>query len=342
VAGAFVDKVTEWVDRSGGRVRADVVHEKLVSIGYTGPEETTRRMVSAVKAGYRRDRHRVHKPWVTEPNAWLQYDFGPGPVVDHSSATLFRSWLACIRFRVNIPLPDKSQPLVIAALDRTFHLIGGVPTYVLTNNDRTVADRHIAGIAVRNRAVVDPGRYYGVTIATCVPYDPESKGGPEAAVRVAKADLCQRATTWSRTIGVSARFMRACMALRRELNSRPHSVTRRVPAEMVETERQHLHAMPEAPFTVAFGESRSVGWSATVSFRGARYSVPDRLCDAAVWVRAASGEVIVITGEGTGAIEVARHRQVGPGQTSIRDEHYTHRHVARDPLTGTPKGVKPG
>jgi hypothetical protein len=42
---------------------------------------------------------------------------------------------------------------------------------------------------VRNQTPVDVSRYYGVTIATCVPADPESKGGSEATVRVAKADL---------------------------------------------------------------------------------------------------------------------------------------------------------
>jgi hypothetical protein len=31
--------------------------------------------------------------------------------------------------------------------------------------------------------------HYGVMIATCVPADPQSKGGSEATVRIAKADL---------------------------------------------------------------------------------------------------------------------------------------------------------
>lgn len=60
---------------------------------------------------------------------------------------------------------------------------------MLTDNERTVTDRHIGGIAVRNRTAVDLGRYYGVTIATCVPFDPESKGGSESTVKLAKADL---------------------------------------------------------------------------------------------------------------------------------------------------------
>jgi hypothetical protein len=68
-------------------------------------------------------------------------------------------------------------------------LIGGAPTYVLTDNERTVTDSHICGIAIRNQMALDVSRYYGVTIATCVPADPESKGGSESSVKLAKADL---------------------------------------------------------------------------------------------------------------------------------------------------------
>jgi hypothetical protein len=34
----FADKVEEWMDRSEGRIRADVVHDKLVAMGFTGSE----------------------------------------------------------------------------------------------------------------------------------------------------------------------------------------------------------------------------------------------------------------------------------------------------------------
>jgi transposase len=66
---------------------------------------------------------------------------------------------------------------------------GGVPTYLLTDNEKTVTVEHVAGIAVRNLAAVAFGRHYGLTVATCVPYDPASKGGSESTVTVAKADL---------------------------------------------------------------------------------------------------------------------------------------------------------
>ena len=39
----FLAKIEEWVDRSGGRIRADVAHDKLVALGFDGSARTTRR-----------------------------------------------------------------------------------------------------------------------------------------------------------------------------------------------------------------------------------------------------------------------------------------------------------
>ncbi len=58
----YLPKVEEWVERSQGKVRADVAHEKLVALGYTGSERTTRRAVATVKQAYRAGRVRVHRP----------------------------------------------------------------------------------------------------------------------------------------------------------------------------------------------------------------------------------------------------------------------------------------
>jgi transposase len=336
VACAFADKITEWIDRSTGKVRADVCHDRLVAMGYTGSERTTRRVVAALKRAYEHEHHRIYKPWITEPGMWLQYDFGTGPVIGGVKVVLFCAWLAWSRFRVIIPLCDKSLPSVIAALDRTFRICGGAPTFVLTDNERTVTDAHIAGIAVRNRTALDVSRYYGVTVTTCVPFDPESKGGSESSVKLAKADLCPTEYNLLEDYKSFGELERACEVLSDGLNSRPHSVTQRVPAEMLADERAQLHAIPDTPYSAAFGESRRVGWSSVVSFRRARYSVPDRFCDMAVWVREHAGEVIIVAGEGSGAKEVARHRLVGAGQTSITEHHYTH-HRDPDPLARKPR-----
>jgi len=48
--------------------------------------------------------------------------------------------------------PD--PPDVIGCLDRSMRLWGGVQTYWLTDNERTVSIDHVAGIAVRNPTLV--------------------------------------------------------------------------------------------------------------------------------------------------------------------------------------------
>jgi hypothetical protein len=47
-------KLEELVDRSHGKVRADVAHEKITAMGYAGSKRTTRRAVAQMKAAGRR------------------------------------------------------------------------------------------------------------------------------------------------------------------------------------------------------------------------------------------------------------------------------------------------
>ena len=49
VVDPYRAKLEEWVERSRGKLRADVAHDKLVALGYQGSERTTRRAVAAAK-----------------------------------------------------------------------------------------------------------------------------------------------------------------------------------------------------------------------------------------------------------------------------------------------------
>ena len=147
--------------------------------GYTGSERTVRRAVAEVKANHRRGRRRVYRPWVPEPGMWAQWDWGAGPVISGRRTNLFCAWLAWSRFRVVVPCWDRRLATVIGCVDRAMRAFGGAPTYWLTDNERTVTIDHVAGIAVRHPEMVAVGGYYGITVATCVPADPESKGGSQ-------------------------------------------------------------------------------------------------------------------------------------------------------------------
>lgn len=258
----------------GGKVRADVAHDKLVALGYTGSERTSRRAVAEVKQSWRAGNRRVHRPRVAEPGTWFQWDYGTGPVVAGTQVTLFCAWLAWSRFRVVIPILDKAFPTVALAIDQALRRFGGVPTYALTDNERTVSVDHVAGIAVRNPDMVYLSRHYG-QVATCVPSDPATKGGSEATVRVSRADPVPTEANLLDTYLSYTAVEEACEAVMAEVNERVHRVTRRVPTEMLAEERAHLHRLPEHPYTVAFGQTRTVGTDQPmVQVDHCLYSVP--------------------------------------------------------------------
>ena len=48
---------------------------------------------------------------------------------------------------------DRTAPSVFAGLDRIFRILGGAPTYLLTDNEKTVTTGHIAGVPVRKDKV---------------------------------------------------------------------------------------------------------------------------------------------------------------------------------------------
>ncbi len=324
----FLSKVQEWVKNSRGKIRADKAHEKLLAMGYKGSERTTRRAVHEAKVAFNLGQVRVHKPWVTEPGMWLQYDFGDGPVIEGRKTVLFCAWLAWSRFRVVLALRDRTAPTVFAALDVTLRRLGGCPTYLLTDNEKTVTVEHIAGMAVRNTQVVNWARYYGVTVHTCEPADPATKGGSESTVKIAKADLVPTDTNLLEQYDSFAALEQACEAFCELVNGRVHRVTRRAPAEMLAQEQGRLHPVPAVPHTVAFGLARTVAArTPMVALDHGQYSVPHQLLGQQVWVRVhgqgPDEQVIVVHVGPAGPVEVARHRRATPGSPKINDSHYS-------------------
>ncbi len=65
----------------------------------------------------------VTRPWVTEPGLWMQWDYGDGPKVDGRATVLFCAWLAWSRFRVVLPLWDRTLASVVMALDRSLRRV---------------------------------------------------------------------------------------------------------------------------------------------------------------------------------------------------------------------------
>ena len=239
---------------------------------------------------------------------------------------LLVAWLAWCRYRVVIALRDRTAPSVFAGLDRIFRILGGAPTYLLTDNEKTVTTGHIAGVPVRNRAAVTFGRYYGISVLTCEPADPASKGGVENAVKLAKADIVPTETN---LLAAVRHFRRGRSGMFG--SSSPRSIpactarTGRRPVEMLNQERPALHAVPDLPHTAALGVTRRVPDNTPmVTFEHCQYSLPATLLGQTVWIRHHDGtdEVVICALDDGGPIEVARHRRATPGSPAIDDSHF--------------------
>jgi hypothetical protein len=253
----------------------------------------------------------------------MQWDYGDGPVVEGRGTVLFCAWLAWSRYRVVLALRDRTMASVVMALDRSLRMFGGAPTYALTDNEKTVSVDHVCEIAVRNPTIVAVGRHYGVTIATCVPADLQSKGGSEATVQIAKADLVPTDHNLRAAYASFAELEHACVVFCERVNMREQRITRRAPAVMLAEERERLHRLPEMSHTVCFGETRRVSWQSTISIGGALYSVSSTLVNERVWARADGGELVVVHADSSdGPHEVARHALTTPGRPSIDEAHY--------------------
>ncbi|GGK79820.1 hypothetical protein GCM10012284_12280 [Mangrovihabitans endophyticus] len=80
-----------------------------------------------MRQAWQADRRWVFRPWIPEPGLWMQFDWGEGPRIGGRRRSLWCIWLAWSRFRVVIPVFDKTLPTIVACLDATERRLGGVP-----------------------------------------------------------------------------------------------------------------------------------------------------------------------------------------------------------------------
>lgn len=204
---------------------------------------------------------------------------------------------------------------------------------MLTDNAKTVTVTHIAGVPVRHPLMVDLGRHYGTTVHTCVPYDPQSKGGVRP-VRVAMTTCCRRRPTSATN---TARWTNSP---RRAAGSWPRSTpgcTRppaAAPTRPSSSSVGSCNSVPMEPHTAALGQARIVAPDQTVSFGSVCGTRCRRSAAGRARVVAVQGDEVVIRADarrlpvvpdwaaGQGLVEVARHRTSTPGNPRINLSHY--------------------
>jgi hypothetical protein len=173
----------------------------------------------------------------------------------------------------------------------------------------------VANVVVPTAQYVRFAAHYGFRPDFCEAKDPESKGAVEAAVRISKSDLVVPADDFGGDLAVANQ---AAAAWCDEVNARVHAETQAVPEARLAEERTVLRPLPSLQLATRRGVMRKVDKLSTVRIGSARYSVPHRLVGRQVEVATVDDRIEIWHG----STQVACHRLVPPGGTSILDEHY--------------------
>jgi transposase len=300
--------IAEKVRATDGRISAKRLLPLVRADGYAGSARHLRRAVAEAKTVWRTSR-RVYRPWLPVPGEHLVIDWGSEDGLHVFCAVLAWSRIRFVRFAA-----DETQATTLALLAECFETLGGVPAIVLSDRMGCLKGAVVANVVSPAPGYLALAAHYGFRPDFCEAADPESKGMVEALVGYAKRDLVVPAGGWTSLEAANRDAAAWCI----EVNAARHTETAAVPAERLAAERTLLAPLPSLRPAPAPAATRTVDRLRTVRYGSARYSVPGEHIGHRVEL-AVAGSELVLSNRGA---EVARHRLVGPGETSLLDAHY--------------------
>lgn len=304
--------VAQRVEATKAKVTAKRLLPEARAVGYVGSARNFRRLVAAEKKSWRARNGRQRRPAVWTPGDALVIDWGtlPGTGVHVFCAVLAWSRIRFVRFA-----RDETAATTFAMLAECFEAIGGVPAKVLADRMGCLKAGTVAGVVIPTPDYVRFATHYGFSPDFCHPGDPASKGIVENLVGYAKRDIPTPDTGTD-----LAAWNKAAAEWCVERNGVEHSEICAVPAERLTVEAGLLRPLPTARPRIGRAEIRKVDKLATIRVASARYSVPSVLVGTRVEAVTYDG-VVRIYRIDTAEL-VATHDQLGPGDSSILDEHY--------------------
>ncbi len=287
---------------------------------------------AAVVRAYRRLRKRrgpvatdVTIPVTTAAGEVAQVDFGyAGKLLDPETNELRKAWafvmvLGHSRHMFAKVVFDQRAETWLHLHVAAFHHFGGCPKVIVPDNLKAAvirgafgsSDRHAIGL---NRTYRELARHYGFKIDPTPTYAPQKKGKVESAVRYVKRNALK--TRDSNNIDEVNEELDDWVMTTAGL--RVHGSTGRVPLSVFEAEEQSaLMCLPTMTFQLVVWKEARVSQDCHVLFDRRLYSVPWRLVETKVFVRASSHTVDVFADD----VRVATHDRRGTDLYVTHDAH---------------------
>ncbi|WP_437313105.1 IS21 family transposase [Sorangium sp. So ce385] len=259
----------------------------------------------------------------TDPGHVAQVDFGyAGRLWDPETKSLRRAWvfvmvLGYSRHLFAQIVFDQKTETWLRLHEEAFRAFGGVPSTMVPDNLKAAVVRAAFGVdedSGLSRSYRELARHYGFTVDPTPPRAPQKKGKVEASVKYVKRNAL--AGREGQDVGeVRAALGRWIVEI---AGTRQHGTTKRRPLEVFEAEeKSRLQPLPLRPYELVTWKRARVHRDCHVELGGRLYSVPWRLVEREVWLRATPSSVVVYADDEA----VARHDRRGAGLRSTLDRH---------------------
>jgi hypothetical protein len=238
-------------------------------------------------------------PVDTAPGEVAQVDFGyAGLLWDATTGKPRKAWVFVMvlghsRHQYAEVVFDQRTTTWLELHQRAFAWFGGVPKVIVPDNLKAAVIRAAFGVSSLpelNRSYRELARHHGFRVDPTPPRSPKKKGKVESSVKYVKHNFLR------------GREHQELGELNRELlrwaqdiaGVRVHGTTGRRPLEVfMEAERAHLLPIPAMRYTAVVWKKTRVHADSHVHFERRLYSVPWRLINQEVWVRAVANTVAI-------------------------------------------------
>ena len=247
--------------------------------GSNHAERTVSRYVKELREAHRlpkTEEQRVYEA-VPEspPGQQMQVDFGEKWMVSVDGGRVKVRFAAFVLSHSRYKYVEfQSHPFtsvdLVRACRQCFSYMGGIPQELVFDQDGIVVVSENCGDVIHTYEFEKLRQDLKFGIYLCRASDPESKGKIESVVKFVKRNFLENRTY------ADDEILNTCALewLNRTGNAKIHSTTKRVPAEVFKTEREHLRPLIEPlPLTTAY-IYRTVRKDNTILYDSNRYSLP--------------------------------------------------------------------
>jgi transposase len=312
---AYDAEIRRWLDDTP-ELAAPAILERLRPLGYTGGITILRDRVRALRPRPAREAFLTldFQPGAAFQVDWADFGFAlPGCPRRVSGFVMVACYSRYLYLEFTL---SQAMGTFLRCMERGLAFFGGVATADIFDNMKTVVSSHKPHATVFNQRFLEYARVRDFAAVACNVRKGNEKGRVERPIGFVRTrfwrgrrftdlmDLNRQAVQWRDDIA----------------NNRRHDETGKIPALVFRHEEHHrLKPIPDMPFDVDDVQTSTVTKTFRITFDRNRYSVPWRLSEQTILVRATDDAVGIFLGRK----QVAAHRRSWSAGEDI--EHPSHR-----------------